>query len=48
MQQAKELIDESRTWSDRYQQDADFHELAERVLREETAFNNPDPPKSKP
>jgi ribosomal protein L7/L12 len=48
MQQAKELIDESRTWSDRYQQDADFHELAERVLREETAFNDPDPPKSKP
>ena len=47
MQDAKKLIDESETWSDRFQQDADFHELAERALRQEIALDNPDLPKSK-
>ncbi len=47
MQDAKKLIDESETWSDRFQQDADFHELAERALRQEIALDNPDPPESK-
>jgi ribosomal protein L7/L12 len=47
-QEAKDLIDKSATWSDRYEIDTAFHEMADRVFREIVASNDPDLPKFKP
>lgn len=41
---AKELVDHSDTWSDRFHSDAAFHEQLERVMREMVRAKDPDLP----
>jgi ribosomal protein L7/L12 len=44
---AKQLVDQSETWSDRYQRDAEFHEMADRAVRDIAASGDRDLPKFK-
>lgn len=45
--EAKDLIDQSSTWSDRYERDMEVRATAERALRDIVASNDPDLPKFK-
>jgi hypothetical protein len=47
MPEAKELIDHSAAWSDRFERDMDFHERAMRALRDLAASNDPRLPRIK-
>ena len=45
MPEAKDLVDHSAAWSDRFQRDMDFREMAIRVLGDLAASNDPSLPK---